>query len=151
MPTFNFSFTVRAPQEAVARFHADTRTLRRLTPPPIFAQMHQVEPVAEGSVAHFTLWFGLLPVRWVAVHSGVDPQAGFTDTQARGPLRRWEHTHRFAPVDERATRVTEHIAYEHHAGLRGLLSRALFSRPALWALFTYRAWATGRALEGSST
>lgn len=147
MPTFDYSFTVRAPLSAVAHFHHDTRALRRLTPPPIIAQMHRIEPLAEGSVSQFTLWFGPLPVRWVAVHTGVDRRTGFTDTQARGPMRRWEHTHRFARVDEHATRVTEHIVYEHRAGLGGLLSRVLFSRPALWFLFSYRAWATRRALE----
>jgi ligand-binding SRPBCC domain-containing protein len=147
MSTFTHAFTVRASLAAVAAFHRDTRALRRLTPPPIFAQLHHVEPLAEGSVSRFTLWFGLLPVQWVAVHSGVDPRAGFTDTQARGPLRRWVHSHRFEAAGAGLTGITDRIEYDHHPGWRGLLSRLLFARPALWLLFTYRAWATRQALQ----
>jgi len=121
--------------------------IKRLTPPPILVQLHKVEPMAEGSVSEFSMWFGPLPIRWVAVHSNVDPQHGFTDTQARGPLKYWRHTHGFRAIDSHTTRVSEHIEYEHHGGLRGLFSRVFFSRPGLWALFFYRQLVTRRALE----
>jgi ligand-binding SRPBCC domain-containing protein len=150
MARFNYSFTVNAPLAAVAEFHYDTRALKRLTPPPVAVQLHRVEPLAEGSTSEFTLWFGPLPVRWTAVHSQVDRQRGFTDTQVRGPMRRWRHSHCFEAVSERETRVREHLEYQHPAGLRGLFSRLLFSAPALWALFTYRKWATRRAVENGN-
>ncbi|MGH2593536.1 MAG: SRPBCC family protein, partial [Anaerolineae bacterium] len=138
MPTFDFTFAVRAPLAAVAEFHRDTRALKRLTPPPIFMQLHRVEPMAEGSISDFTLWLGPVPLRWVAVHSNVDPQRGFTDTQASGPLRRWQHTHIFSAEGSDVTRVKEHIEYEHHGGVRGLFSRLFFGRMGLLAVFTYR-------------
>lgn len=144
---FDYSFTVRAPLAAVAEFHHDTRALKRLTPPPLFAQLHRVEPLAENSVAEFTLWFGPLPVHWVAIHSSVDPQRGFTDTQQSGPMLYWQHTHRFEAVDDGATRVSEHIEYAHHPGRRGVFSRLLFNPPALRALFFYRGLVTRWTLE----
>jgi len=147
MPTFDFTFAVRAPLVAVAEFHRDTRALKRLTPLPIFMQLHRVEPMGEGSVSEFTLWFGPIPVRWVAVHSNVDPQRGFTDTQARGPLKRWRHTHIFSAEGSDVTRVKEHIEYEHHGGVRGLFTRLMFGRLGLLALFTARKFVTRRALE----
>lgn len=147
MPVFEYAFTVRAPVEAVARFHDDARALRRLSPPPMFVQLHRVEPLAEGSVAEFTLWLGPLPLRWRAVHSDVHPWHGFTDTQTRGPLKRWRHTHRFEPVDEATTRVTEYIAYEHQEGAWGVVTRLLFAPPGLRFLFGYRRRVTCRALE----
>ena len=57
--------------------------------------------IREGAVADFTLWFGPLPLRWTAVHSEVSAQHGFTDTQQRGPLASWRHTHRFEALDGR--------------------------------------------------
>ena len=93
MPIFDYTFTVRAPLAAVAEFRHDTRALKRLTPRLILMQMHRVDPFGEGSVSEFTMWFGPIPVRWTAVHSNVDPERSFTDTQARGPLKRWQHTH----------------------------------------------------------
>ncbi len=148
--SFTFDFTVPAPLSRVAAFHHDTRALRRLTPPPILVQLHHVEPLAEGSLSEFTLWFGPLPVRWQAVHSGVDPLHGFTDTQRRGPMRYWKHTHRYSAVDDRLTRVLEQIEYSHHPGWRGLLSRVLFSPLALRLLFAYRRRATRAALRGGA-
>lgn len=150
MPVFDFSFIVNAPLSAVSAFHHDTSVLKRLTPPPIFAQIHAFEPLGENSKASFTLWFGPIPIRWQVVHSNVGPN-GFTDTQVRGPLRRWRHTHRFTAVDERTTRVDEHIEYEHHAGLKALFSRLLFSRPALSFLFTARMLITRKQVKRAKT
>ena len=154
MPTrhvFDHNFTVNAPLAAVAAFHRDARVLPRLTPPPIRVQLHRVDPLGEGAIAAFTLWFGPLPVRWVAVHSQVDTLRGFTDTQRSGPLKFWRHTHAFAALDTSTTRVSEHVEYEHHAGWRGWLSRLLYNRPALEFLFAYRAWVTRRATRAALT
>ena len=147
MLVFEHAFKVRAPLARVAAFHRDTRALKRLTPPPLLVQLHRVDPLAEGAVAEFTLWFGPWPVRWQAVHSGVDEQRGFTDTQARGPLRHWRHTHSFRALDVAHTLVADRIEYQHYPGLRGVLSRLLFARLGLRLLFAFRAWATRRALE----
>ena len=108
----NHNFVVRAPLAAVAAFHHDARVLPRLTPPPILVQLHRVDPLGEGSIADFTLWFGPLPVRWVALHSQVDPLRGFTDTQQSGPLKFWRHIHSFEAVDAATTRVSEHVEFE---------------------------------------
>lgn len=148
MPTFDYSFTVDAPQEAVVAFHHDTSVLKTLTPPPIFVQIHSYEPLGEGSVANFTLWFGPFPIYWKAIHSNVD-EKGFTDTQARGPLKRWQHTHRFSAVSDDVTRVSEHIEYEYKSGIRGLIGRLLFSPPALTLLFNSRKLITRRAIGRS--
>jgi ligand-binding SRPBCC domain-containing protein len=147
VPAFHYAFNIRAPLAAVAEFHHDARMLKRLSPPPLFVQLHRVDPLAEGAMADFTLWLGPLPIRWVAVHSDVRPLTGFTDTQRRGPFRFWRHTHRFEAMDAETTRVNEHIVYEHQSGLAGLLSRLLFSPLSLRFLFGYRSWVTRRALE----
>lgn len=141
MPIFDFSFTVDAPLTAVSEFHYDTNALKTLTPPPIYVQLHEIEPMGEGSVSCFTLWVGPLPLRWKAVHSQVSCY-GFTDTQAEGPARRWVHTHSFTPLNDTQTRVDEHIEYEHGRGLMGWITRFLFAKPNLYFMFTYRKWIT---------
>ncbi len=146
MSEFSHSFLVDAPLERVIAFHRDTSVLKQLTPLPIFARIHRFEPLAEGSRADFTLWFGPFPVRWQAVHSDVG-RHGFTDTQTRGPLKSWRHTHRFTAVGPNQTRVDDHIVYEHDAGWRGLISRLLFARPGLLYLFTARKLLTRRGVS----
>ena len=48
MPVFETSFLVPASLSAVAAFHRGTEALKQLTPPPVFVQLHHVEPLAEG-------------------------------------------------------------------------------------------------------
>jgi ligand-binding SRPBCC domain-containing protein len=141
MPIFDYSFTVDAPLEAVRAFHHDTSALKKLTPPPTIVQLHAIEPLGEGSVSTFTLWVGPIPLRWKAVHRDVTDH-GFTDMQAEGPAAKWEHTHTFVPVSSDVTEIREHIEYEHKPGLRGLLTRLLFSYPNLRFMFAYRKFAT---------
>lgn len=150
MPVFDFTFTVRAALSAVASLHRDTHALKWLTPPPVLVRIHRAEPQSEGSISDFTLWFILFPVRWVARHSGVDPESGFTDTQIRGPMRRWVHTHSFTEEAGGITRITEHIEYEHFPGARGILSRLLFTPVGLLLTFSYRRFATRHLLEKPS-
>ena len=147
MPTFDHTFTVKAPLSKVAEFHFDASVIKRLTPPFIIIQLHNIEPMAEGSISDFSLWLGPLPVRWLAIHSDVDPQRGFTDTQQQGPFKQWVHTHTFTAEGDNQTRVTDHIEYEHHPGWRGLISRLLFPRVGLLLTFTYRKMITRRSVR----
>lgn len=147
---FQHSFRVDAPIRDVIAFHNDTSALKKLTPFPIIAQIHEYEPLAEGSNARFTLWFGPFPVRWHAVHSNVS-DAGFTDLQISGPLKSWRHNHRFTPDGNDATIVRDEISYEHDRGLRGLISRLLFNRPGLLYLFFMRKVLTRRGIQRLGT
>ncbi len=142
MREFNFSFTVDAPLDKVVAFHYAPNALKRLTPPPMIMQVHRFDPLADGSIADFTMWLGPLPIRWTAVHSNVERDKQFTDTQQSGPMQHWVHTHSFTVLSENKTQVTEHIEYEYYPGVKGLFSRLLFAPPGLFGLFTYRKMAT---------
>lgn len=146
MSTFEYTFTVKASLAAVNEFHRDTRALKRLTPPPAFVQLHQVEPLAEKSVSTFTLWMGPIPLRWRAEHTRVD-EHGFTDIQTAGPLQKWEHTHTFTPLDDKTTKIHESIEYAHHPGFHGLMTRILFCKPALTMMFMHRERVTKKHLR----
>ena len=143
MPVFEFQFTVNAPLKSVSGFHFEPSILKTLTPPLLIMQIHKFEPLSEGSVGEFTMWMGPIPVYWQAVHSNVS-ETGFTDTQAKGPMKSWVHTHRFSTNDNGATIVREHVEFEHFSGLKGLWSRLLFPKPALLVLFHIRKWITRR-------
>lgn len=146
MPVFDFRFTVDAPVSHVSAFHFEPGILKTLTPPLMRMQVHNFEPLAEGSEARFTMWMGPVPVHWTAVHSDVS-ESGFTDTQIAGPMKSWVHTHRFSAISETKTEVHEHIDFEHHRGIRGLWSRMLFPKPGLYALFTIRRTITRREVR----
>lgn len=141
MKTFKRSFVVAAPVEAVARFHSDTRALKRLNLPGLFLQFHRLEPVAEGSLADFTIWLGPIPIRWQASHFDVDTNRGFTDVQTRGPFAQWRHCHSFEILDDQNSRVSDEIKAQPGS----LISHLMWAGMPL--LFAYRAWRTRRILE----
>jgi ligand-binding SRPBCC domain-containing protein len=146
MKPFRHRFRVRAPLGRVAEFHHDSSVLKLLTPPPLVLQFHELQPLGEGSISDFTMWAGLLPIRWVATHSEVDLLHGFTDTQARGPFERWVHRHSFVKVDDNVTEVVDEIQAQPGKHPFWYLV-SWFMRLSLPLLFAYRAWRTRKALE----
>lgn len=147
MRYFQHEFQVNAPLERVAEFHNSTQALKLLVPPPLIVSFNHIDPMGEGSRSDFTMWFGPIPVRWVAVHSQVDPKAGFTDTQVKGPFRTWVHRHAFEPIDESSTRVVDQIKGQpSNHPFWGLVSRFMWY--TLPILFSYRARQTRKVIEG---
>jgi ligand-binding SRPBCC domain-containing protein len=146
MKHYTHRFRVNAPLSKVADFHKDSRALKDLTPPPLIVSFNKVEPLAEGSVVDFTMWLGPLPIRWLATHSDVDPNRGFTDTQTEGPFVYWVHQHSFVNIDETTTDVIDSIQakYSNHP-IWGLISRFMWL--TLPILFAYRSRQTRKALE----
>lgn len=145
MMQYRHRFIVNAPLAEVAAFHKDSRALRDLTPPPLRVRFNKVEPLAEGSVADFSMGVWPVFVRWVAVHSQVTEQNGFVDTQQQGPFGSWRHQHTFRAVDEHTTEVIDEIEAEYG----GALSRFMWLN--LPVLFAYRARQTKAALEKKKT
>ena len=94
----------------------------------------------------FIMWFGCLHIRWVAVHSDVDPETGFTDTQTAGPFEAWVHRHSFNALEGNNTEIRDEIQAQPSRHLFwGLVSRVMWLN--LPILFAYRAWRTRKALE----
>lgn len=147
MKTFTNTFKVKSPIEAVAEFHSSTTALKKLTPFPVFVQIHQLEPLGEGSMAEFTMWFGPFPVRWVAQHVQFDAMHGFTDVQVSGPMLLWEHTHSFREISAQETEIRDFIEYEYRPGIKYLWTRILYSPIMLQFLFLFRALVTKRSTK----
>jgi ligand-binding SRPBCC domain-containing protein len=81
------------------------------------------------------------------VHSQVDPTRGFCDSQLRGPMASWQHTHSWTALPDGKVELRERVEYSHLPGWRGLLTRVLFAQPMLAVLFAYRRWVIRRACE----
>jgi len=56
----------------------------------------------------FTLWFGPLPIHWLAQIEDVS-ESGFTDRQLHGRLQNG-YTHSFVTVDEHTTDVIDQVS-----------------------------------------
>lgn len=151
-----FRTVIRAALADVIAFHDQPRALQKLTPPPIFVQMHRDE--RQGLTAgelEFTLWFGPLPVRWTARHESVAPEYGFADRMISGPMALWYHRHIFREVPG-GVELIDCLQLRHQdRGFWALFTRLFFSRLMLRVLFAYRhlrtRWGVRRADQPSKS
>lgn len=139
---------IRATPERVFAFHELPDALARLTPP--WEKARVIQPAQDlhpGSTAIVeTKLFGLLPVRWVAVHALYDPPRMFEDIQTSGPFRRWRHRHIVLPHEQGAV-LRDEIEYEPPLGFLGRLAAPLLVERRLRRLFAYRHEVTKRWCE----
>jgi ligand-binding SRPBCC domain-containing protein len=119
-------------------FHAAPGAFARLTPPPIFVQVHRndIRDLVDGDV-EFTLWFGPLPVRWHARHAPGPNATSFVDYQESGPMAYWYHEHIITDVPG-GVELRDRLRIAHPPGLAGVLTRLMFDGLPLRVLFVYR-------------
>jgi uncharacterized protein (TIGR01777 family) len=125
-------------------WHERPGAFERLMPP-----WQRVEVIArEGGICdgdRTTLRMRLGPVwrQWVAEHR--DYQAGrlFRDVQVAGPFALWEHTHRFEPIGEGASRLIDQVQYKLPFGTLGRCLGGRQVRRMLDSVFSYRHRLTG--------
>jgi ligand-binding SRPBCC domain-containing protein len=137
--TFTHRSVIPTTMDRMIAFHSDKAALARLTPPPIFVQLHRDTrtSMSEGEL-EFTLWFGPIPARWTARHEAGGTEHSFADRMMKGPMKFWRHEHQFREVPG-GIELTDTIEYEHvSSGFWAVFTRLFFSGLPLRALFVYR-------------
>jgi ligand-binding SRPBCC domain-containing protein len=146
---FEHRSVIPATVEQVMAFHDSPNAFRYLTPPPplMFMQVLRDDrtSLTEGEL-EFRLWFGPVPVRWLARHEPGPIATSFSDRMIAGPMRYWVHHHIFQEISG-GVELIDRVTLAHKGGISGLLSRLLFDGLALRALFVYRHWRTRMALR----
>jgi len=138
---------MKTTMDKMMAFHKAPEALPTLTPPPIFVQLHRDERTSlTGGELEFTLWFGPIPIRWVARHEEGPTETSFVDYQVSGPMAHWRHEHIFEEVDG-GIKLIDRIAIAHKPGLTGLLTRLVFDGMPLHIFFFYRHLRTRLAVK----
>lgn len=142
--THEFRTLVPTTLETIWRFHEKPTALNMLTPPPLLVKIvnDQRASLTEGFV-DFVLWFGPIPVHWLARHEPGPTPTSFIDRMIEGPLAAWEHQHLFREVAD-SVELVDKITLTHKASWQGWVSRLAFDGLALRFLFWYRHWRTKR-------
>jgi ligand-binding SRPBCC domain-containing protein len=130
---------IRAAPERVFAFHELPDALARLTPPWEHARVVEAAPtLRKGARAVVeTRLFGLVPARWVALHTAYDPPRMFEDVQVSGPFKSWRHRHTVEPREGGAL-LRDEIEFEPPLGALGRLLAPLAVVPRLRRMFDYR-------------
>jgi ligand-binding SRPBCC domain-containing protein len=145
---FEHHSVIASTVEQVMAYHEAPEALRRLTPPPplMFLQILRDDrtSLTKGEI-EFRLWFGPIPVRWLARHELGPIPTSFVDRMIAGPMAYWAHEHVFRETAG-GTELIDRIMLKHKPGVAGLLTRLIFDGVALRMLFIYRHWRTRMTL-----
>lgn len=140
---------INAPPEVVFGFHESPDALRHLIPP--WEKMEVVESSESLQIGSRVVLggriLGLVPIRWVAVHTEYQPPHLFADRQESGPFAWWYHRHRILDDGRGGTILRDEVEYQTPLGLIGHWLGGWLVRRKLEAMFAYRHETTRRLIE----
>lgn len=139
---------IAATPAQVFAWHESPEALERLIPP--WENMRVVESdgsLEPGSRVVLRGRVGLVPVRWVAVHTEYEPPHLFADRQESGPFAEWYHRHRFLGDGDGGTILRDEVEYRPPFGFVGRWLGGVLVRRKLERMFEYRHRITRELVE----
>ena len=127
------------PIEEAFAFFGDARNLELLTPPHLRFKVlrSSTDPLQAGTLIDYKLQLHGIPFRWQSLIGEWNPPTNFSDTQIRGPYKKWHHTHTFIKKDG-GTLIRDHALYRLPFGVPGDAVAYYFVKKDLEKIFTYR-------------
>ena len=151
MSYFERSVLINCPIEKVFGFHSDTNNLSKITPDFIKVSIIKIDlPLRlQSEISLEVTQFRFIRTRWNIRLTEFDPFKLITDTQVKGPFKKWEHKHCFEKENGN-TLMTDKINYELPFGLIGRAADKLFITKMIEKQFEFRHKLTKSILEDSS-
>lgn len=148
MARFVHTSTIEASPARVFAFHQEPGALERLIPPwQNVRVVSRLGGLDTGALVELSVAFGPARFSFVARHVECLPGRRFVDVQQRGPFRRWEHRHEFAPARRGACRLIDRIDYSLPGGVVVDWLLGWLVNRQLRRMFTYRHAVTRAACE----
>ncbi|CAI9673469.1 MULTISPECIES: SRPBCC family protein [Elizabethkingia] len=127
--------------EQVWDFFSSPLNLSKITPKDMkFTVLSDLKntPIYEGMEIDYLVSPVLgIPLKWKTRITQVNYQKSFTDLQAKGPYRYWNHYHEFIENDK-GVLMKDSVDYELPFGLLGKLAHSLFVHKRLKSIFEFR-------------
>jgi len=122
-------------------FFSSPKNLSLITPPEMdFKILSKLngEEIFEGMKIDYTVKPLLgIAVRWQTEICKVQNQNYFTDRQAKGPYKIWDHTHTFSEVDE-GVLMHDIVNYKLPFGFLGRTLNSILIKGKIDSIFVYR-------------
>jgi ligand-binding SRPBCC domain-containing protein len=104
---------IKKPIDEVFLFFSDAKNLEKITPAQL--KFRIITPglieMKEGALIRYKLRLNGIPFSWLTEISEWEPPHRFTDTQLKGPYKKWVHTHSFRE-DGQETIINDHVQYQ---------------------------------------
>lgn len=122
-------------------FFSSPLNLERITPKDMaFTVLSKNLPaqIHQGMIIDYTVSPILgIKLPWKTIISQVEFQKYFTDFQAEGPYKFWNHFHEFIP-NEQGVLMKDTVDYELPLGILGEIAHQVFVKNKLNSIFNYR-------------
>jgi uncharacterized protein (TIGR01777 family) len=134
-----FEQWVPRPMDEVFAFFGDAQNLELLTPPHLRFKVlsSSTDSLQAGTLIDYKLQLHGIPFRWQSLIGEWNPSTHFSDTQMRGPYKKWHHTHTFIEQDG-GTLMRDHALYRLPFGVLGDTVAYFFVKRDLEKIFSYR-------------
>lgn len=127
--------------ETAWKFFSSPHNLSKITPKEMnFVVKSEItaDEIFEGMEIEYTVSPVLrIPMKWKTIITEVAYQKSFTDFQAMGPYKYWNHHHEFIP-NKKGVLMKDTVDYELSFGFLGTIAHELFVRKKLEGIFDYR-------------
>lgn len=125
--------------EKVFRFFGNEKNLEVLTPPWLHFKVNgkSTPEIQKGTEIQYRLSLHGVPLHWTSVIDKWVPPILFSDTQKKGPYKKWHHTHEFQAVN-RGTLMTDTILYDLPLGTLGEFFGGRYVQTDVNRIFAYR-------------
>ena len=135
---FEHSSEFSCPVDRLFEYHEQAGAINRLIPPWEPASVvASNDSLQVGSLVSVRNKIGPISQIWKAEHTQYVRNELFVDELKSGPFAKWKHEHRFAPISDSASRLTDRIDFQlHGAPLSNVLKSWVDSK--LTAMFRFR-------------
>ena len=130
---------IARPIDDVFAFFADAHNLEKITPPWLGFKILFISSnsISDGTVIRYRLRLHGIPIHWRTEIREWNPPHCFVDEQAKGPYKRWRHTHIFEAHGSR-TKMLDEVQYSLPFGVLGRIVHTLKVRRDIKRIFNYR-------------
>ncbi|MBT5019828.1 SRPBCC family protein [Planctomicrobium sp.] len=124
------------PRAELFEFFGDAANLEAITPPWLNFKVITPQPIEMqvGALIDYKLKLHMIPIKWRTEISVWEPPVRFTDSQLKGPYKKWIHEHTFIEQDD-GTLMIDRVEYDVPLGR---LAHSLAVRKDLEKIFAYR-------------
>ncbi len=130
---------VPRPIDEIFSFFGDAQNLELLTPPHLRFKVlgSSTSSLESGTLIDYKLQLHGIPFRWQSLIGEWNPVTHFSDTQIRGPYKKWHHTHTFIEQNG-GTLIRDHALYRLPFGAPGDTVAYFLVKKDLEKIFGYR-------------
>lgn len=136
---FQTETSFQRPIEDIFDFFSKAENLGVITPPHLQFKILTPLPIEmkKGTLIEYQLKIYYIPFHWITEIIAWEPPYRFTDTQLKGPYRRWIHEHRFEEI-EGGTKMTDRVEYAVPGGIFAPMIHQLFVKKDIQKIFSFR-------------